>query len=82
MIRVSYDFTAQKYQLAIVSGATESVIDLDEDEAHQLVTDLIRTGVTLSSDKELALQYKLEATERHLQDMRRLVLLENANGDV
>lgn len=82
MIRVSYDFDSQKYQLGIVTGATESTVELDEDEAQKLVSDLLKAGVVIASDKELALKAELDATKFHLNDMRRLVLLENANGDV
>lgn len=82
MIRVHYVIDSGDYKLDFGQGATSQTINLSEDEATQLVRDLIRTGIEIFTDKELALTYKLEAVEHHLNDMRRLVMLENEKGEV
>lgn len=82
MIRVHYVIDTSEYKLDFGSGATSHSVVLSEDEANQLVRDLMRTGVEIYTDRELALTNQMNAMNNHLQDMRRLVLLENEKGEV
>ena len=86
MIRVRYNFTTSRYDISLGSLAYELqdgkiTFALDDDEALGLVDQLKRSGLVIEDEGSYN-KGLLAATVKHLEDMRRLTMLENEKGEL
>ena len=77
MIRIKYEPSSKQYN--IINDAGDISFMLADVEVIALAEQIYQTG--LISDPNY-IQGELTATKLHLADMRRLVLLENKEGEV
>lgn len=76
MLRVEYDLANQSYK--VTDG--DDVTHMSDGYLAQLFTGLQSAGCQLPTDEYL--RGKLEATEKHLEDLRRLTFLPNENDKI
>jgi hypothetical protein len=82
MIQVRYEMQRMQYHIKSDNGSDLDFY-LDEIEAERLVQQLIKHGLEVKLPHDNNYQAgELKAVKEHLADMRRLVLLENKDGDV